>query len=178
MLVSPSVHTSLFHRWTPKGTAAGEQASSRCSEGDPKVQSPPPCSLKVVISTRWSWTATVKNTMLCLLENKKGKRRGLLVRRKLLRYPSINPIEDMAYMWLHDDPAQTLATWAVGTRHHSCMFWYPWWKWAENLTVPFQEVFLLVLMRLKYLVPQMSGLAPAAWEIANYCSVSLIFWFN
>lgn len=71
---------------------------------------------------------------------------------------------------------KTNMNWNTG--HLSCMFWHPWWKWAENLAVPYQEVFLLVLMCLKYLVPQMSGLAPAAWEIANYCSVPLIFWFN
>lgn len=93
------------------------------------------------------------------------------------------------YPWyryrLHDDDdssllcaylTETNMNWS--TRHPSCMFWHPWWKWAENLAVPYQEVFLLVLMCLKYLVPQMSGLAPAAWEIANYCSVPLIFWFN
>lgn len=56
--------------------------------------------------------------------------------------------------------------------------WHSWWKRAENLTVPYQGIFLLWLMWLKYLVPQSSGLAPAAWELANYCAVALIFWFN
>lgn len=56
--------------------------------------------------------------------------------------------------------------------------WHSRWKRAENLTVPYQGIFLLWLMWLKYLVPQSSGLAPAAWELANYCAVALIFWFN
>lgn len=98
--------------------------------------------------------------------------------RKVPRHPNFNLIKNTVWTQVCDHPAQTLTAWTVSTRHHSCVFWHPWWKWAENLTVPYQEVFLLVLMRLKYLVPQMSGLAPAAWEIANYCSVSLIFWFN
>ena len=41
-------------------------------------------------------------------------------------------------------------------------WWHGRWKRAENLTVPYQGIFLLLLMWLKYLVPQLSGLAPAA----------------
>lgn len=138
------------------------------------------------VPSTWSSAADGKIIQLCS-KNRQTKTHisklregicGSARTRKVPRHPKFNLIKNTAWTQVCDHPAQTLTVWTVSTRHHSCVFWHPWWKWAENLTVPYQEVFLLVLMRLKYLVPQMSGLAPAAWEIANYCSVSLIFWFN
>lgn len=172
MLLS-GVRTSLLHL---KGRG-GRWASPLVLGGGPRG-----AAWKWLFSTRWSTTQlrSLQLTAPRRIYLKKNMKKGVIClsarTRKSPRYSSL--VLDVAHLQVHDDHAQTRATQAVGTRHHSCALWHPWWKRAENLTVPYQEVFLLVLMCLKYLVPQMSGLAPAAWEIANYCSVSLIFWFN